>query len=183
MHGLVGVYLKASEGHTYVDSTFADRRRAATRAGLRVGAYHFARKGSPEAEAAHFCSVVRSLERRDLRPALDAEVDPGPSWAPWARDWNTTVERRLGTLPLFYSYPAWIEAMRAGKPIGAGLWLASFGRDDGHEYPYRVPSPWRRAALHQYSSRARVSGVSGLCDVSSAPSLGPLLAHPLSGRV
>jgi lysozyme len=185
--GLVGVYLKASEGETYRDRTFAERRRQANAAGLRVGAYHYARRRDPAAEAANFVGAVGGeLGRRDLRPVLDAE-DPrtaGHAWDPWARAWNAAVRRRLGVWPGFYSYPWWIGQLRARTPIGGFLWLASYGRNDGTEHPYRVPAPWKRAALHQFSSRARVAGVAGECDLSTVTRrLWPLLAHPIRGRL
>ena len=37
------VYLKTTEGTTYVDPTFASNRSGARAAGIKVGAYHFAR--------------------------------------------------------------------------------------------------------------------------------------------
>ncbi len=181
--GIAGVYLKASEGQTFTDGTFHERRREANAAGLRVGAYHFGRLRSAGAEARRFVSVVGSLDCRDLRPALDAEVAPGREWVDWTREWNRIVRAELGTGPLFYSYPAWLQELAAPAPLGYGLWLASYGPDDGHEHPYGVPAPWRRAVLHQFTSRAIIAGVHGYCDVSSAPRLGPLLAHPIAGRV
>lgn len=181
--GIVGVYLKATEGDSFRDHTFESRRREANAAGLRVGAYHFARKGDVTAEASNFVHMVGHLDRRDLRPALDAEVKPGNSWEEWSREWNRQVWRQLKCLPIFYSYPYWIEQLKASKVIGAGLWLASFGSDDGHEHPYSVPAPWGTAVMHQFSSRARVVGVSGNVDISSARSLTPLLANSITGRL
>jgi lysozyme len=181
--GVTAVYLKASEGSTFQDHTYRPRAIAARAAGLRVGAYHFARQGPVAAEAGNFCAVVAELDRRDLRPALDVETAPGRTWVDWSRAWNRAVQAELGALPIFYTYPAFADALHADKPIGAGLWLASFGRNDGKEHPYSVPAPWRRTVAHQFTSRARVAGVSGECDLSSAGSLRPLLAHPITGRL
>lgn len=181
--GLEGVYLKASEGEHFRDATFHARRREANAAGLRVGAYHFGRLSSPAIEAASFVGMVGELDRRDLRPVLDAEVDPGHAWVEWTHEWNAAVRDRLGVGPLFYSYPAWITELQASAPLGYGLWLASYGPDDGHEHGYSVPAPWRKAVLHQFTSRAILPGVHGYCDVSSAARLGPLLARPIAGRI
>lgn len=181
--GLVGVYLKATEGRTFTDGTFHRRRLEAHAHGLRVGAYHFARFHVAREEAAHFALTVGRPERRDLRPALDAEIGSGRGLAGWCREWCRDVWQATGTLPAIYSYGSWLEELHADEPIGAALWLAAFGRNDGHEYPYRVPQPWRKAAAHQFTSNARVAGVAGPCDLSSVLSLAPLLAHPLTGRV
>lgn len=184
--GVKGVFLKASEGATFVDETFVTRRTAANKAGLYVGAYHFARPDTGNAsskdavsEALHFCSVVRKLGISDLRPVLDLEVDtPREAYVPWARLWNKTVLQKLGAGPLFYSYAYYISWLHASWPIGYGLWLASYGRNDGGRYPASAPAPWRKFVCHQYTSAGRISGVAGRCDLNYAAKLRPLLAFP-----
>lgn len=183
------IYLKASEGTTFVDKTFASRRAVANKHGLKVGAYHFARPdaSSPEDQARAFVKVIGKIGVNDLRPALDFEVPSklhGPvALVVWARRFNREVKRLTGVLPIFYSYTSYIAGLRADAPIGAGLWLASYSRNDGKEYPFSIPSPWRGAVAHQFSSRCYVGGCSGPVDLSSAKSLTPLLAHPVLHRV
>jgi lysozyme len=58
--GIAAVFLKASEGTSFIDTTFADRRKAANRAGLHVGAYHFAR---PDESVATSQAAPVHLER------------------------------------------------------------------------------------------------------------------------
>lgn len=179
--GISAAYLKATEGVTFDDGLYESHRRDAAREGIRTGAYHFARPDrNPAAdEADHFAAVVDHVDRRDLRPALDLETPAaGVDLEVWARAWNRRVRELLGVGPLFYSFPAFITALRLTRAIGYGLWLAAFGRDDGDEHPFTVPAPWRRAVLHQFTSRARLAGVPGLVDLSNAPTLRPLLAHP-----
>lgn len=184
--GVRGVYLKATEGATFVDPTFAARRTQARAAGLAVGAYHFARPDTGDArlsdahaEARHFASVVGRLGWRDLRPALDLEIGrPEPRYVAWSRAWNTQVRDLLGAGPLFYSYPYYIVGLRAAEPIGYGLWLADYGRDDGAAHPAHVPAPWQKCVLHQYTSNGRVDGVSGRCDLNRAERMRPLFAFP-----
>src|SRR5581483_5236502 len=137
------VYLKCTEGHSFTDPNYADWRTAAKAAGLHVGAYHFARPAhnSPESEAAFFLSKLGRLFKGDLRPALDLEVEEIHGVTEWARAFNHTVRAKLGVYPVFYSYPDYIAHMGATYPIGDGLWLASYGRNDGKRYPYVVPKP------------------------------------------
>jgi lysozyme len=185
--GFDGLWHKVSEGATFTDKFWPQRRDQGRYFGLRVGGYHFARFATVEGaklEAHYFADRLGPLRRRDLAPVLDLET-----WATedrllmeqCARAWMHVVKDRLGTWPIFYSYPSFIQRLAVKRPIGRGLWLASYGRNDGTEQPYIVPIPFRRALAHQFTSQATVAGVTGVCDVSSAPRMRPLLAHPLLG--
>lgn len=183
--GITGAFLKATEGVSFDDELFHLHRRQAAAVGIRAGAYHFARPdhNGPIAEARHFAKVVGRIGARELRPVLDLETHADEDLAAWARQWNHTVRRLLDVGPLFYTYPAFAAGLNLRTPIGYGLWLASYGRDDGREHPYTIPRPWRAAVAHQFTSRARLAGAAGYVDLSSAPRLAPLLAHPLRGRL
>jgi len=186
--GIEDVYLKASEGTGFVDQTFRERRAAANRAKLHVGAYHFARpdESSPAQQARLFCDVVGKIGANDLRPVLDFEASssltPG-DLDKWAREWNVAVRKTTGVLPIFYSYSAYVEMLRPAYPIGAGLWLASYGRNDGAEHPYVVPFPWKKIVAHQFSSACRVTGCAHPVDMSNANTRRPLLAHPVKHKI
>lgn len=185
--GVDGVWLKATEGMSWRDPTFQRRREAANRAGLRVGAYAFARPDlhplDPQGEAHNFVQTVKSIGRTDLRPALDYEVrseiknDEG-----WVAAWNQVVKSRLNVGPVLYSYYGLLQELKFSKPRGYGLWLASYGRDDGVEHPFQVPAPWRKIAAHQFSSKCRVAGVPGLVDLSKVYQPNVVLAFPVRGR-
>ena len=182
--GVVGVWLKVSEGATFADQDWAGYARRARAAGLRVGGYHYARPSGPDAkaEAQWFCKLLGKIQRRDLRPVLDLEVNDGArNLEGWSREWNAEVWKLSGTLPLFYSYPYFIRNMKATGPIGAGLWLASYGPNDGQRWPYMVPKPWLKAVCHQYTSNGSVKGITGRVDMNYAAKLRPLLAHPILG--
>jgi GH25 family lysozyme M1 (1,4-beta-N-acetylmuramidase) len=187
--GIEGAFIKATEGLTYNDGLFTTFRNAAAKSGVRIGAYHFARPDNhpfgAESEAEHFCKVVKSLARTDLKPVLDFEKDaPGltdPQKVAWARTFNRTVKKRLGVIPIFYSYAAFINSLGATTPIGNGLWLAAYGKNDGKEYPVAAPPPWEKVVAHQFTSRGKLAGHAGYVDLSHAASIRPLLAHPILG--
>lgn len=181
--GITGVFLKASEGTSFVDKTFRERRAAANKVGLHVGAYHFARPDQSSAleQAQLFSTAVGKIGASDLKPVLDFESASSLSPAKleqWARDFNHAVAKLLGHLPIFYSYSAYVEMLRPSWPIGNGLWLASYGRNDGGEHPFVVPFPWKKIVAHQFTSQCRITGCDHPVDMSNANSLRPLLAHP-----
>lgn len=182
---ICGVLLKATEGDSFTDGTFADRRKFANAAGLHVGAYHFAHPtNDPYVEAAHFCQVVGKLGKTDFKPVLDFELGtPNPEDFNWIKKFNVEVLKRLGTYPIFYSYSAYVAGLSLPRTVGNGLWLASYSRNDGKDYGAAVPAPWKKWDLHQFTSNGRVGGVEGNVDLSHARSLRGLLAHPVLGRL
>lgn len=167
-----GVYLKASEGHSFVDPTYTARRRAARREGLHVGAYHFAQPAlnTPQAEARHFLSCIGGIVLDgDLMPVLDLERSGhlgAASAVEWARTFNRLIHDRTGVWPLFYANTSFVRALAPATPIGGGLWLADYGPNDGRRHAVTVPHPWKKIRLHQFTSKGRLAGVRGDVDVS-----------------
>ena len=164
------VYLKLTEGVTFDDPKFVDFRKHARAASLKVGAYHFARGipsgHSAQEEADHFLAKLPTLTNKDLRPALDLEFKtPSAAVGNWAKEWISIVRKATGVRPIIYSYGSFLESC-GFRTAPAALWLASYGRNDGKEYPPTIPRPWKRLAAHQFSSNARVAGCSGLVDIS-----------------
>jgi lysozyme len=174
--GIHGAYIKLSEGVSFDDPDSLTHAKAARKAGLPYGFYHFARpdNNAPEAEAQHVFRRLGRL-RPDFRLVLDFEQGHAKTtYGDWAHRFSKAVHDRLGYYPVFYSYAPYIQEMKLTKPIGNGLWLASYGRDDGSEHPFVVPSPWKSTLMHQFSSRCRVIGCGSFVDLSHAKSLQPL---------
>lgn len=184
--GVDAVWLKATEGAFFTDPDFQRWRKQANAAGLRVGAYHFARPDknpySAVADAGAFSRAVATIDRTDLRPVLDYERTTGVGGDDaWIREFNKIVVNRLKVGPLFYTYPGFVPGLRLRGTVGWGLWLASYGRDDGKEYPFQVPAPWKKAVAHQFTSNARMSGCSGPVDLTRVFNRAAVLAHPVTG--
>jgi len=182
-----GAFLKATEGTSFVDPTFARNRVEATKAGVHVGPYHFAHpeKNDPVQEAVHFANVVGRLKVGELRPVLDYEPPTSMTESHalrWIQFFNHEIKQRLGVWPIFYSYPALIAHLGLKAPVGAGLWLASYGVNDGKPHPTMVPTPWKKIVAHQFTSVGSVPGIAGHVDVDEAASLNALLAHPVRGQ-
>lgn len=184
-----GVILKASEGATFVDGVYREWARAARRAGLRVGAYHYARPegGDARREARHFVACMGALKPGDYRPWLDLEENDGglsrSQLVAWSREFNQECFKLSGHLPGIYASKSWLDSMRPTEPIGAALWLAWWS-SNGMPFQPKPPAPWKRVQLHQFTSEATVrsplhpDGVPGRVDINRIYRLRPLLAFP-----
>jgi len=168
-------WVKATEGQTFVDASYERHRKEARRAGVPLGAYHFARPDTnvsnrdPVAEADSFLAVAQPHEG-DLLPVLDLET-PGLSPAQlgrWAKAWLRRVERAIGQPPILYTFPSyWTDRMGNSTAFGRyPLWLASYGPDDGRVHPVRKVGGWTSIAVHQYTSKGRIEGFSGPLDLN-----------------
>ena len=171
---------KITEGTGYVNPA-ADCQIASNRsAGLRLGAYAYARpeKGnSPEAEADFFNAQAQA------RGLVHAGVIPFLDWEPpashrgdtqWAKRWLDRVASHWGTKPIIYMSADTIHSgdWRAVAGADYGLWVAGYPRGyvgerlrDPGAPPYSV-SPWPFAAAWQYSSTGHVPGVGTAVDVN-----------------
>lgn len=187
--GISGVWIKATEGLTWNAKLYDEHRANALKAGLRVGAYHFARPDlhpyDAEGEARHFAAIIGKPGRRDLKPVLDFETPASmltdEQEVAWARAFNKAFQGLIGLWPMFYTYQAMAQRLAPETPIGNGLWLARYGKNDGSYEPVSPPAPWKRIAAHQYTSQAVVPGVRGRCDLSWAPRLAGVLAYGWKG--
>lgn len=138
--GLGFIWLKATEGKTYVDpklvyhiTTIAERGHYAT---LPImGFYHFARpdNNGPEEEANHYLNVIEPHVGKCLM-ALDWEVsEVVNNWTTgrqvhWCRKFKEYVYKESGVVPLFYT-----SRFAANKIIEyfpnflyGNLWLADY---------------------------------------------------------
>ena len=144
-------YVKATEGTTFTDSSYASRVRQARRAGIPVGAYHFARPDAGDAaEEARFFLSHTDLRAGDMLPMLDLESTEGLSrgaLTTWVGTWVRTITSELTRKGI------------AGKPIiytpfdlddgfGCLLWVARYSND--YRAPV-IPTPWKRAVIWQHS--------------------------------
>src|SRR5919197_193249 len=137
-NGIRFAFLKASQGTTYSDPTYATNRSAARAAGVRVGAYHFAVPGgstragitaNATAQADYFIAATRPAET-DLRPVLDIERTGGLAPAQLVR-WTNAFSSRVAALvharPLVYTSPSfWQTELGDSQSTAAiaDLWIA-----------------------------------------------------------
>lgn len=164
--GIDFVYLKASEGVSFRDRAFVRNYRAARRAGLAVGAYHFFRFDCDgELQSVNFLRAVDGL-RPDLPLAVDVE-----EWRNAPGQTTATVRERLRILVALlraHGYKVMIYTNKQGharfvrdgfrSQEDPDVWICSFTTPPlGHE-------PWR---LWQHSHIGRVAGVRGPVDLNT----------------
>ena len=144
--------IKATEGLSFRDSSFARHWKELADKGIVRGAYHYGHPANdPIAEAEHFLSVVNSQPAKpgDLL-VLDLETTDGRSVAEvnaWAKKWLAHVKAKTGVTPIFYS--GWYFADTYGKGLqDYPLWVAHYGKPKG---AVGTPADWKSWTIHQYS--------------------------------
>jgi lysozyme len=159
---ITAVYMKATEGQTFVDKRFAENWAGAASAGLRRGAYHFFSLCSPgAAQAANFLRVVPK-DPEALPPALDLEwgtCEDRPDKATFQREVTAfiqTVEREVGKPVVLYA----LSSFTATYPVPE-----QFVRDRWVRRLFKRPERpgW---SIWQVSSRAQVQGIGGPVDLN-----------------
>ena len=166
--GRMFAFAKATEGVTFVDRTFGANRAAMAQAGLVLrGFYHFARpdRNTAAAEAAHFLRTVGPLGPGEVA-VLDLEVTPGlPGIGDWAAEWLGRVHQGTGRVPLIYSYQSYLYQIPTSRLTQYPLWVAAWGDNNGL-VPTTQPKTdrWSRWTFWQYTSNARVPGISTQVD-------------------
>ena len=162
--GVQYVFLKATEGATFVDSKYATNRAGARSVGIPCGAYHFMRANvSAASQIEIFVKTVGKLQPGDLPPVLDIEVPE--NWTnlnqkarvKLVMDWLTAVEARLGVRPIVYiNNPMARDSLGSPKELASyPLWLAHY---TSRPQP-NIPLPWTRWTFWQYSESGKVNGV------------------------
>ena len=157
------VYLKATEGATYVDDTYSRNLNEVRRVGLSVGSYHFYRPNTSWREQlTNLTSIVKAHEQ-DLVPIIDIEHRGRVSEAKFIRDLKafiSHVERHYGKKPLLYSYQNFYNKHLKGHFTDYHWMIAKYQDaepvlDDGKDY-----------IMWQYTQAGCMPGVKGNVDRS-----------------
>lgn len=167
-------YLKATDGQTYTDPTFASHWAAIGQTALLRSAYHFARP-SPNldtalAQAEFFAATVDAQAPRVLPPALDVEVDGGCSPSQvvsWVRMFISHAEQLMRRELMIYTGQFWRGTL--GDPIVPELgtrmlWIPRYGSQEPD-----LPKTWARWDIWQFTDGVRgaaqaIPGVTGAVD-------------------
>ena len=154
------VIIKATEGTSFKDSRFQHNHLAATRAGLKVGAYHFFRFDTPGYTQA--LNLLHSVRGRhlDLPLVVDIEewTNPTDRTTPMIvrqlRQFIDILERNGHTVMLYSNKDGHARFIRDNFG-NYPLWLCSFtGEPEGQ---------WR---LWQYTHRGTLAGTQSALDIN-----------------
>lgn len=149
-------FVKATEGHDFVDSLFCQNWEALKRLGIRRGAYHFFRAyGCGDEQAGLFLSNVETFPG-DLAPVLDIELLDGIApevMVKEARIWLEIVESQLGVRPIIYSNQHFYETYLAGHFDDFPLWIARYSTKQPMLSDGKVWHFW------QFTDNACLSGI------------------------
>lgn len=151
------VFIKASMVRGQADPKFEDNWHSAKNAGLIRGAYHFMyHNHSAEYEADVFCGAVKQLEKGDLPPVLDIEINNPPIEK--MRAWLHRVEGKLGIQPIIYASSSYYINHQLGEhfPGYKTLWIARYAN---HQTPNHYIPPVENWTFWQYKTNAYVPGV------------------------
>jgi len=155
-------YIKATEGHDFVDDKFAENWKHARSSGLLTGAYHSFSMRSPGAtQAEYFISVVPK-ESDALPPVIDVEISTDQNKESVRKELGNLqnrLEKYYGKKPIFYvtydTYSAYIQDHFPGSEI----WVRDI---------WKSPFVWRRQKwlIWQYTNRGRVPGINTYVDIN-----------------
>ncbi len=193
--GFQFVYVKSSQYSNIKDHKFDSLVSRLQGAGLRVGAYHFCSHDTdPEEQAAFFFQASGGLGMRagELPPMLDWEYCTPSKYTDHPQhcvDWIQRASRAVDELwypagqrlSVCYTYPNYAKlhqpALEKSGMDSRPLCYASYKSDGrGQLMPWlplaseaplhKVPAPWTKATLVQYSGDKGlpVPGIAGDCD-------------------
>ena len=154
------IALKATEGTDYHWSDGATVGVQAHRRDLQVIWYHFARPGSPKAQAEFFCKVIAA----DIKPGdilcIDAEVTGVNGTL--VDGWLAEVHAKNPDHELWvYGSPSFLTENHITPAHGAKLWIADYGVKTP-----ALPHGWGAYEAWQHTDSGTATGVQGKVDLS-----------------
>lgn len=168
--GIKFVSIRATEGTSYSDPTFAFNWQHAHAAGLTRTAYHFARPAeAAEAQAEFFVSTVVAAggyprNSSTMQLMLDLEdadgLAPSAVWA-WVQAFMARLQALTGRPGIIYcGFYFWRD--QVGNPmdnLNAPLWVAAYTPAP------QVPPAWPFWTFWQYADNGSIPGITGKVDL------------------
>lgn len=154
------VYIKATEGHDFIDDDFATNWKEARENGFKVGAYHFFSIRSSGKEQAEYYIATVPREADSLPPAIDIEISTSQDKEKIRReisDMATTLENYYRRKPIFYVTYETYNAYIKGNFSNYQLWIRDI------VMPPRLDREWK---IWQFSNRGRVNGIREFVDIN-----------------
>ncbi|XOV80972.1 MAG: glycoside hydrolase family 25 protein [Aestuariibacter sp.] len=156
------VFVKATEGVSYVDP-FSKKNAASLRSnGIPFGNYHFFHPNEDSERQARF--FLKHLSKPLLLPpVLDIEIVQSVSAEELrdkAKTWLALVEKETGCTPIIYTDLSFWQSFFSESFEQYPLWLAEYRP---HLY---IPTEMKRWSIWQKSESGTISGISGNVDIN-----------------
>ena len=171
--GVKFAYIRATDGTTIQDSTFAQNWQGAEKAGILVGPYHYFTTTSPvDTQITNFVSTVKQAEKvapSNLPPVIDIEDPAQFANLPMQQRIDNIqqmldgVQKGLGVKPMVYMSSSFIseELNNTSQFNSYKLWVADYTTDP---QPV-VPTPWKSWDFWQHTDSGTVPGITGGVDM------------------
>ena len=156
------VYIKCTEGATYVDSKCIENAKGAKKSGMKVGGYHFFRMtSSPEDQFANYKRIMDKIGP-DLIPMIDVEQNDGHTVKEVKRNLSrliSLIEKEYGVSPMIYGTMRSYNTLCAPDFNSHILYIARYG----YEKPIvKGPSHY---SIWQYTDQAVLDGIEKRVDL------------------
>ncbi|EHJ00696.1 glycoside hydrolase family 25 [Clostridium sp. DL-VIII] len=158
--GIQCVYMKATEGTTYIDPSLESYYSGAKSAGLKTGFYHFlVGTSSPETQAQNFYNNIKN-KQSDLKPVLDIETS-GFDVMDYTMRFINEFNRLSNMDVCIYTYSGFIDNLD-NRLAKYSLWEANYYTSFSN-----LPSNsiWRSRVGQQYTDQGTVDGINGSVDL------------------
>jgi lysozyme len=156
------VYVKATEGGTYIDKNYQQNIKGARSNNLLVGSYHYFRTSSSVED--QFKNFINNVDKskQDLIPLVDVEEK---------RNWNDSefhknfqefldmVENHFGQKPMIYTVNSFYNRHLSGKYKSYHFLIGRYGENSPN---MKDKSNW---TIWQFSEKGKIDGIPKPVDI------------------
>lgn len=169
--GVKGVYIKLTEGKSYVDKDAYKNYLGAKSAGLHVGFYCYSHcTNDYKKEVDFFLSQLGEM-KSDLPHCLDLEENKGQSKAKvnaFSLAWLGYLQQKTAITPILYTGYSFLSNFTSAV-AKYPLWIARYAADSRRPVGFSNPGDskiWSRWAMFQYTDEGQINGIRGNVDVN-----------------
>lgn len=170
--GVKAVYIKLTEGKSYVDEDAYKNYLGAKSAGLRVGFYCYSHCTNDYKKEVDFFLSKLGKMKPDLPHCLDLEENKGQSKAKvnaFALAWLGYIQKKTAITPILYTGFSFLSNFTSAVATKYPLWVARYAA--GSKRPIGFSNPgdsklWNRWAMFQFTDEGRINGIRGNVDVN-----------------
>ena len=158
--GVEIVYIKATEGITYINPFLKAQYQGAKAAGLKVGFYHFFHGNvCPVQQAQYFLNAIAGMTY-NCRLVMDIELNYGvANLSAVVEPFLQELGMAAGVSPMVYTYTAFIAPNLTSGLAKYPLWLADYSKAPGSNPVWSSYDGW------QYSEQGSIPGINGAVDL------------------